>query len=404
MAITRAMKALVALALLATPVAVWADVKSGVDAWSAGDYGRAVNEWRGPAAKGDPDAQFNMAQAYRLGRGVEQNLKQAEVFYAKAADQGHLKAADNLGLLMFQSGRREDAMPYVTAAADRGDPRAQYLVGIAHFNGDLVEKDWVRAYALLTIANSAGLPQAKAAIQQMDDFIPLEQRQKAQPLAQTIKRQADARRSSQLAAADLGGAPPPRVAAAVPARATPRPSDAQRLPAAAARIPQPIARTPVAPSIAAAQAAIAEASRVTGTQSPADAGATYASRSSPQRTAAPGAAAPSAAVSRPAVDQPVQVASAPTTRAPSAPARQATPSAIRSGPWKVQLGAFSVQSNADKLWSRLSGRTELRGTAKLLIPAGRLTKLQAGGYGSRGEAQTACNALKRTGQGCLVTR
>ena len=100
-----------------------ADVKSGVDAWAAGDFARAVAEWKGPAAKGDADALFNLAQAYRLGRGVPEDLKQAEALYASAAAKGHIKAADNYGLLLFQDGRREQAMPYVTAAAERGDPR-----------------------------------------------------------------------------------------------------------------------------------------------------------------------------------------------------------------------------------------------------------------------------------------
>ena len=396
MAMARAKTGLLAVALLAIPGVALADVKTGVDAWAAGDYERAVMEWRDPAAKGDPDALYNMAQAYRLGRGVEQNVKQAEVYYAKAAAKGHLKAADNLGLLMFQDGRREEAMPYVKAASDRGDPRAQYLVGIAHFNGELVEKDWVRAYALLTLANSAGLPQAGPAIQQMDDFIPIEQRQQAQPLAAQIKREADVRRSSQFAAADLGTGNPAQVAAAVPPVRQPVASDATRLPPAAARIPEPIPQTPVAPSVAAAQAAIAEASRVTGTQNPADAGATYTARTSP----------PVQAQARPARDVPVRVAAAPTTR--PTPAPEAAParasSAANGGPWKVQLGAFGVKSNADKLWARLSGRSELSGATKLMVPSGRVTKLQAGGFASQGDAQSACNALKRSGQDCLVTR
>ena len=70
------------------------------------------------------------------------------------------------GLMLFQSGRREAALPYVEDAAKRGDPRSEYLLGIAYFNGDLVGKDWVKAYALLTLANSAGLPQAAPALAQ----------------------------------------------------------------------------------------------------------------------------------------------------------------------------------------------------------------------------------------------
>ena len=398
MQVTRALKLMVAGSVLALATPALADVKSGVDAWSKGDYAAAVREWREPANAGDPDAQFNMAQAYRLGRGVEANSKQAEILYAKAAAKGHIKAADNYGLLLFQDGRREEAMPYVTAASDRGDPRAQYLIGIAHFNGDLVEKDWVRAYALLTLANTTGLPQAKPAIAQMDDFIPLEQRQQAQIVAQNLKRKAETNRAQQLAAADLGVAsrnpgtnptrvaptPPPRVAAATPNRAP--------LPSAANRIPQPIERATVAPSIAAARTAVAEAERVTGTETPASAGADFTRRASapaatPVRTARAPAPAPRTS-----------------TPAPRRPAPAATTGTSSNGPWRVQLGAFGVRGNADRLWSKLSGNSALRGSKKVVVPAGRLVRLQAGGFTSRSAAQTACNALKRSGQSCLVTK
>src|SRR5688500_12952982 len=159
-----------AMALLAAFAAApaLADVKAGVDAWSRGDYAAAVREWEGPAAAGDPDAMFNLGQAYRLGRGVVANPARAETLYAAAAAAGHLQAADTYGLMLFQDGRREAALPYIHDAARRGDPRSQYLLGIAHFNGDLVERDWTRAYALLPLASSDGLPQAISAIAEMD--------------------------------------------------------------------------------------------------------------------------------------------------------------------------------------------------------------------------------------------
>ncbi|MGB7373826.1 SPOR domain-containing protein [Pontixanthobacter sp.] len=406
MLIARALKLMVAGGVLAASGPALADVKAGVDAWSAGNYSAAVAEWRGPSNAGDPDAQFNMAQAYRLGRGVEANAKQAEILYAKAAAQGHIKAADNYGLLLFQDGRREEAMPYVTAAADRGDPRAQYLIGIAHFNGDLLQKDWVRAYALLTLANSTGLPQAKPAIAQMDDFIPLAQRQEAQIVAQSLKRQAESNRAQQLAAADLGVTQPS--SGAIPARVAPnppRPTPAQVaaaasvrpvLPSPVNRIPQPIERTVVAPSIAAARTAVSEAERVTGTETPATAGADFtrpaASTPAPVRTASAPPPGPSPRAAAPSIGG-------------AAPADQGgTPETSASGPWRVQLGAFGVRSNADRLWSRLSGNSALRGTQKLVVPSGRLVRLQAAGFTSRGAAQSACNALKRSGQSCLVTK
>jgi cell division septation protein DedD len=339
-----------------------ADVKAGVEAWSRGDYSAAVREWEGPAADGDADAMFNLGQAYRLGRGVVVDLARAEALYARAAAAGHLQAADTYGLMLFEDGRRQAALPYIQDAARRGDPRAQYLLGLAHFNGDLVEKDWTRAYALLTLASGAGLQQAVPAIAEMDRYIPLAQRQQAAALATELRGQSDAARASALATAELGapGAVPPAKAAAVP----------------------PAATVAVSPSIAAARAAVAEASRATGTESPAEAGAPFARPARPQMAAA----------------APPPVAAAPRPAPPSA-----SPAPAANGPWRVQLGAFSVAGNAEQLWSRLRSRSELAGRQRLMVPAGRVTKLQVGGYASRSAADAACRSLKQSGQDCLVT-
>ena len=132
-----------AMSALASGGAARADVKAGVDAWARGDYAAAVHEWEGPASIGDPDAMFNLAQAYRLGRGVAEDPIKAEALYAQAASKGHLQAADTYGLMLFQDGRRQAALPYIEDAARRGDPRSESLLGIARFTGDIVSKDWV---------------------------------------------------------------------------------------------------------------------------------------------------------------------------------------------------------------------------------------------------------------------
>ncbi|MBV1918921.1 MAG: sel1 repeat family protein, partial [Sphingomonadaceae bacterium] len=196
--------ALAGCGALFVAIPAMADVKDGVDAWSRGDFSSAVRAWRGPATKGDPDAQFNLAQAYKLGRGVQRDLKKAEQLFEQAAAHGHLQAADNFGLLLFQRGERARAMPFIHAASQRGDPRAHYVLGLAHFNGDGVAKDWERAYALVSLAQQSGLPQAAGALSQMDQYIPLEQRQRSVLLAGEIAANAVATRQRQIAAADLG--------------------------------------------------------------------------------------------------------------------------------------------------------------------------------------------------------
>lgn len=330
-------------ALVAAPLS--ADVKQGVDAWSAGNYTAAVAQWQLPASNGDADALFNLAQAYRLGRGVPANINRARELYAEAAQKGHVKAADNYGLLLFQQGEQANAMPLIKDAAERGDPRAQYVLGLAHFNADYAQKDWVRAYALLTLANGAGLPQAAKALQQMDQYVPMGERQAAQSLARDLEGKAAQRRSAELAALDLGAPAAASIApaASAPVRTTPTP--AQPRPAFVERAPRAVAASSPAP-----------------------------------------AARPVPAVM--------------TNPAP-APAR-AVQSSTRTGNWRVQLGAFGVRGNADRLWSKLQSNPALSGTSKSLVPGGSVTRLQAVGFYSRAEAQRACDSLKRQGQGCLV--
>lgn len=175
-------------ALCLATAAPRAEAKTGADA--SAEYGAVVQEWQGLASQGDADALFNLAQAYKFGKGLPQDLAKAEELFGEAAAKGHIQAADNYGLLRFQRGDRTGALPYIQAAAERGDARAQYLLGISSFNGDIVPKDWVRAYALVTLARQAGLPQAGSAITQMDSHIPREQREQAAALARQISGQS----------------------------------------------------------------------------------------------------------------------------------------------------------------------------------------------------------------------
>lgn len=358
--------------IAASPAA--ADVKAGVDAWARGDYARAIAEWKGPAEKGDADAQFNLAQAYKLGRGVPTDLAKAEELFAKAAARGHLQAADNYGLLLFQRGERARAMPYIKAAADRGDPRSQYLLGVAHFNGDNVAKDWLRAYALVSLAQQAGLAQAASALAQMDTYIPLEQRQQSVALASELAASAQATRERQLAAVDLG-ATVPTANSGPPSRSEPAPAQ------------------PRTPQIVAAENAVATAQRAAGTDGPRTAGADYARPQTPQPVTPHPAARPAAAA----------VASAPVAPKPSA-AKPAAPAPTAAGGWRVQLGAFGVPANAEALWNRIKARPEIAGRTRLLVPAGKVAKLQAGGFASQSQAQAACARLSAAGFSCLAVR
>ena len=361
-----------AVALVAAPAL--ADVKAGVEAWTRGDYAAAIQQWRGPAASGDADAQFNLAQAYKLGKGVPADLKAAEELYAKAARSGHLQAADNYGLLLFQTGRREEAMAWIMPSAERGEPRAQYVLGTAHYNGDLVVRDRIRAYALMSRAALGGLDQAKESLAAMDAALPLAERQQAVALAAQLDTHAQALRGAQFAAADLGSkaAPQKRVVGAAKA--------------GAAKPASPPAQTPP-PQLR---------------PEPVTAGADFANPVTIRPAPAPQPAPPPAKV----VARPAQVFAPPAARPPAAPP-VAAPSAAAAKPaatgaWRVQLGAFGVAGNAEAQWGKLKGRAALAGLSRFLVPAGAVTRLQAGPFASKAAADAACAAL--AGQACIPVK
>lgn len=345
-----------ALAFAATGAAL-ADVRAGVEAYQRGDYARALAEWRPLADKGDPDAQFNLAQVYKLGRGVPASLDTAIGWYRKAALQNHAEAEALLGLLLFQNGKRAEAMPWLSKAADRGDSASQYVYGTALFNGDMVKTDWPRAYSLMTQAAAQGLPPARSALQEMDTYIPLDQRQQGAALAR---------------AATEGRASPGRTAAAgvMPSASTPvgRTANNYQLPRASAparapassQTPKPDGGPPPRPAVGA-----------------------------PIAVAARPATPPRAVAARPAAARPMAAKPAP------APARM-------PGGWKVQLGAFAQPSNANALFASLKKRVgALSGAQAILVRAGPVTRLQAGPFASRAAAANACAGVKEAGQACF---
>ncbi|HEY0270125.1 MAG TPA: tetratricopeptide repeat protein [Sphingomonas sp.] len=229
-------------------------VKDGVDAWQRNNYTEAVAIWRPLAQKGDADAAFDMAQAYKLGRGVPTDLAQAKTLYGVAARGGHLQGAANYGLLLFQDGDRAAAIPWIRKASDAGDPRAQYVYGTALFNGDLAPKDWPKAYALMTRAAAAGLPQATTSLAQMDQYLTPADRQKGLAMASALAAQPMPPLNRQVTVA-AEGLPPQLPPAPAPVRsvdiAASRPAPRAPLPVVApARPPKPPRPVPVASAAA----------------------------------------------------------------------------------------------------------------------------------------------------------
>jgi uncharacterized protein len=318
---------LILAALVGTMVAApgLADVKSGIDAYQRGDFAAAVSTWRPLAIAGDADAQYNIGQAYRLGRGVPVDAQMAESWFKKAADQGHPRGRNAYGLTLFQNGRRQEAIPYIEESAGHGFPQSQYVFATLLFNGDMVQKDWVRSYALMTRAAAGDVAAARAGLAQLDQYIPEDQRQRGLKLAQVFEASANNPQTADTTAPTIGNEelPPSTV------RPTTRPA---------------VAATPKTPTV------------------------------------------------KPDVYKPPVVA-----------AVTPAPKLAVGGAWRVQLGAFGNSAGASALWNNLQGRVGALGPYQsFVVPAGAVTRLQAGPLPNRAAADKLCAAVKAAGNACLV--
>lgn len=175
-------------------------VRAGIDAWQKSDYTRAVAIWRPLADKGDADAEFNLGQAYRLGRGVPINLPAAKTWFERAAEQGHVDAETTLGLLLFQNGDQPAGLKWLKKAADQGEPRALLVYGTALVNGDSVTQDPVLGYAYVSRAAAQGLQPAKETLDQLDHLLPVADRKRGVAIARNLAKAAPAPKSTPAAA------------------------------------------------------------------------------------------------------------------------------------------------------------------------------------------------------------
>ena len=186
--------------------------------WDKGDYRSAFAAAIEPAIRGDANAQFMIGEAYRLGRSVDPNFPQAEEWYARAARQGHIAAATELGLLLAGQHREAEALPWLTMAAQHNEPRALCSLAALYFNGDGVERDEAFAYALMVRAARLGLPEAKTRLATLRSVLSDAAQNRGEELLATAIPAVAAPPSMQPQPQQLAAiAPPPPAVRAVPA-------------------------------------------------------------------------------------------------------------------------------------------------------------------------------------------
>jgi TPR repeat protein len=175
------------------------ELKDGIQAYQSEDYATALKLLTPYAEKGDAESAFLLGEMYgprswglqgENRNGVEQDNKQAILWWTKASELGHAKAQLRLGwwLMNGKSVVKKDekaGMTWLLKAADKGQPQAQYEAGVGLWKGKGVAQDLVQAHMWLSLAaEKDGFENAKQYRDDVAKSLTPEQIAESQRLAQ----------------------------------------------------------------------------------------------------------------------------------------------------------------------------------------------------------------------------
>lgn len=128
--------------------------------YERGDYGGAEGYFLSAAMKGDVKAQYNLGLMYMDGSLGEPDRAKATEWFESAASERFAYAHTMLGTMCLDDGRLPEAEKHFRAAAEQGEPTAQYNLGALALSGQ-IRMGYEEAVDLLTRAASAGVDQAR---------------------------------------------------------------------------------------------------------------------------------------------------------------------------------------------------------------------------------------------------
>lgn len=169
---------LFALLLLAFEPA-YSDYQDGLNAYSVGQYRRAMREWldvvEGPADAVVPtiyaESHFAIAMLYWKGEGVPRDYFEAQRWLLRAAELGHAGAMAKIGY-MYTDGLTVDqdyaeAIEWFRKAAAKGNADGLYNLGVFYLYGWGTEPDRTMAKQYLASASALGDVAAERALQNL---------------------------------------------------------------------------------------------------------------------------------------------------------------------------------------------------------------------------------------------
>ena len=157
--------------------AVSADYQDGLNAYAWGDFDKAMQEWR-EVAEGPADAvvptiyaetHYAIAMLYWRGEGVDRDYQEALNWLTRAADLGHAGAQAKIGFMHTDGlGVKQDygkAFDWFSRAAKGGSVDGMYNLGIFYLYGWGTEPDRTMAKQYLATASALGYSAAEDGLQ-----------------------------------------------------------------------------------------------------------------------------------------------------------------------------------------------------------------------------------------------
>ncbi len=105
----------------------------------------SLEEIQSAAEKGLPKPQFQLGLKYLYGEGVEEDIKTASIWITKAAEGGYPDAQYFLGIVNSVDAPKE-AVAWYAKAGEQGHVKAASKLGDVYSEGKLVEADYFRAF------------------------------------------------------------------------------------------------------------------------------------------------------------------------------------------------------------------------------------------------------------------
>ena len=145
--------------------AAFAGLPEAINAYEAGQYTQALEEFTYLGDEQDATALFYLGQMYEFGQGVDKDTKKATEYYQKADMLGNAQATVALAKMVFYDdtieNNKELGLEYLKKSAYNGSADALYELGEIYREGKGVEADYSYAFGYYLMAAMKGEKRAQ---------------------------------------------------------------------------------------------------------------------------------------------------------------------------------------------------------------------------------------------------